>query len=223
MANIKWTDPETEGFSGELELSINAQHTKAVFTDDTLGGQIIMFGENLKMKGGNLDSGSIDKVIFKNSEGGQILVATDGKFKASDIGAAAEADNAYGVYLSLFKGNDIVTGSNERDNLIGLRGDDKLFGRNGEDVLQGGKGDDELTGGLGQDNFLFENSGVQHDVIHDLDVLGETRDALSIDAEITKIKGVHNGHDTMLTLDNGSTILLEDVKKADFVDYWIPA
>ena len=222
MAKIKWIEPDASGFGGELELSINSSHTKAVFTDNMDGGQIIMFGENLKAKGGNLDSGSVDKVVFKNGDGDQIIVATDGNYKASKLGNGEEGNGAFGVYLSLFGGDDTVTGSNGTDSLMGMKGDDELFGGKGMDILVGGKGDDEMTGGLGQDAFYFENNGVQHDIIHDLDVLGEVRDELGIDAEVTKIKSVHNGHDTMLTLENGSTILLEDVKKADFEDYWLP-
>ncbi|CAN7440127.1 calcium-binding protein [Rhizobium sp. LjRoot254] len=223
MAKITWNDTGADGFGGNLVLSINSNHTKAVFVDEENGGQIILFGEDLKGQGGNLDSGDIDKVVFKDGDGNQIIVATDGKFKTSAIAAATAEDDAFGVYLSLFTGDDTVTGSNGNDSLVGLRGDDELFGGKGMDSLQGGKGDDEITGGLGQDSFYFENNGVQHDIIHDLDVLGEVTDQLIIDAEVTKVKGVHDGHDTLLTLDNGSTILLEDVKKADFLDYMLPS
>jgi Ca2+-binding RTX toxin-like protein len=222
MAKIKWNVATPEGFGGELTLSVNAAHTKAVFTDEVNHGQIVMFGENLKLKAGALDSGSVHKVVFKNDDGNEMIVATGGKYKASALAAAEETAGPLGIYEALFIGNDTVIGSNDNNTLGGLRGDDEIFGGKGMDILVGGKGDDKLRGGGGLDAFYFENTGVQHDIIFDLDVLGETTDQLEINAEVTKIRSIHNGDDTMLTLDNGSTILLKDVKRADFEDYWLP-
>jgi Ca2+-binding RTX toxin-like protein len=223
MAKIKWNDSNAQGFGGELLLSINAQHTKAVFTDDMFGGKIIFYGEDLKAKAGTLDSGSVDKVVFKDGEGNEIVVATGGNYKASAFGNAIEQGQALGAYNALFGGNDTVTGSGGNDSLIGLRGDDEIFGGKGMDSIQGGRGDDELTGGAGADTFYFENDRVQHDIIHDFVLAGEATDDLEINGEVINIKAIHDGDDTKLFLDNGSTIILEDVRKADFMDYWLPA
>jgi Ca2+-binding RTX toxin-like protein len=223
MAKIKWLADAEQIFGGELELSINSAHTKAVLTDDTYHGQIVMIGENLRAKAGALDSGSVHKVVFRDGDGNEVIVATGGKYKASALADAEEAQGAFGIFNALFIRNDTLIGSSSDNTLMGMRGDDEIFGGKGMDTLVGGLGDDELTGGRGVDMFYFENTSVQHDIIHDLDVLGEETEQLGIDAEVTRIRGIHNGNDTMLTLDNGSTILLKGVERADFEDYWLPA
>jgi Ca2+-binding RTX toxin-like protein len=61
-------------------------------------------------------------------------------------------------------GDDLMIGSNARDELMGLGGNDTLTGSGGRDhlvggkgmdVLTGGKGPDALTGGADADHFVF--------------------------------------------------------------------
>ncbi len=49
--------------------------------------------------------------------------------------------------------NDIITGSNEDDDLNGGSGQDELFGLTGNDVLRGGRASDDLYGGSGNDTL----------------------------------------------------------------------
>ncbi len=96
-------------------------------------------------------------------------------------------------------GDDLVRGSNERDQILGGNGDDELRGRSDSDRLQGGNGDDnlrggseddvliggsdddQLRGGEGADQFLFDptNPNEGHDVIHDLDIAAGDRIVLN--------------------------------------------
>ena len=49
--------------------------------------------------------------------------------------------------------NDCINGKGGNDKMAGLAGNDKLNGGDGNDLLSGGNGNDELTGGKGADLF----------------------------------------------------------------------
>jgi Ca2+-binding RTX toxin-like protein len=54
-------------------------------------------------------------------------------------------------------GDDIVTGSDDANELNGSGGDDTLDGGRGDDVLNGGGGDDRLVGGADDDDYIFSS------------------------------------------------------------------
>ncbi|MDB5532844.1 MAG: hypothetical protein JWO28_1159 [Hyphomicrobiales bacterium] len=222
MAKITWLAQDTGDLGSVLNLAVNGTHEKAIYSLDG-GGKMVVYGEDLKMQGGELVDGKIDKVVFKNAEGDSVISATHLKLKAEKFGDAAADGGGEDAFYSLFGGNDVYYGSDDNDySLNGRNGDDKIFGRNGSEVLRGGRGDDELTGGKGVDAFAFYTAdGVGHDVIHDLHTTGPAMDQLQIEESIVSVKSVHGGDDTLLKLADGSTILIEDVTKAEFNDYWI--
>ena len=65
-------------------------------------------------------------------------------------------------------GADTIHGNNGADLLLGGVGTDKVFGDNGSDTINGGPGDDTLSGGDGPDRFVFDY-GFGHDKITDFD------------------------------------------------------
>jgi Ca2+-binding RTX toxin-like protein len=222
MAKIQWINTDVEGFSGNLELT-SSNNNKAVFTDDPSGARIVMTGEGIKKQGGEITGGTIEKLVFEGSDGDNAVVVTGGKYKAAVLHDAAVVGNVAGVYESLFNGNDTVIGSGANDSLVGGRGDDEIFGRGGLDTLVGGRGDDELTGGNGVDYFVFYPSedGAGKDIIRDLDISGPQVDQLYIGGDVLAVKKASGGDDTILQFESGGTILLKDVEKADFLDYWM--
>jgi len=54
-------------------------------------------------------------------------------------------------YVNAGEGNDVVTGSDQADVLVGGTGDDIISGEGGNDWLHGGDGNDTLDGGAGDD------------------------------------------------------------------------
>ncbi len=74
-------------------------------------------------------------------------------------------------------GNDLITGNQFANNLVGLGGDDTLTGLAGDDTLEGGAGDDNLTGGAGNDTYVFAGTGLGSDTI----VEAADRDADTLD------------------------------------------
>ena len=222
MARITWLMQDTGELGSVLDLVVNGKHEKAVYSLED-GGKMIVYGEHLKMQGGELVDGSIDKVVFKNDEGDSAIFATQLKLRAEKFGEAAADGGGQLAFLSLFGGNDVYHGTDDDDfSLNGGRGDDEIFGHKGTDGLVGGRGDDELTGGKGSDVFAFYIAeGVDHDVIRDLHTTGPEIDELEIEESIESVKSVHGGDDTLLKLADGSTILIEDVTKAEFNDYFV--
>jgi Bacterial Ig domain/RTX calcium-binding nonapeptide repeat (4 copies) len=54
-------------------------------------------------------------------------------------------------------GDDVLTGDDQNNVILGLNGDDSLDGGAGDDALAGGKGDDSLDGGAGDDTLAGGN------------------------------------------------------------------
>lgn len=219
MAKISFSTSDTEGFGGDVNLSINNTRTKATISYMD-GGEITLFGESLK---GNpefgLKAGNIDKLVFTNANGDDAIVV-EGHYKAAEV---AESPDVESIFYSLFDGKDIVTGSNTNDNLtMGGKGDDQIFGKGGEDRIEGGRGDDIMSGGGAGDEFQFHAAdGAGHDIITDFDTSGANADSLYFDGVgIERVAKAGGGDDCKLILDNGATVLLEDVTKAEFQDYW---
>lgn len=101
------------------------------------------------------------------------------------IAGFLQVGNVPGLLAELFKGDDLIEGSNQNDSLVGFDGadiirgsggndllsgngghdfvngnlgNDTVYGRDGSDVIRGGQGDDLLIGGLGNDT-LFGDLG----------------------------------------------------------------
>jgi len=84
------------------------------------------------------------------------LVQADGDSDEANlvirIGSSAASDPS--TLAGATAGNDILTGSNQDDFILGLGGDDILHGGGGNDRIEGGDGDDNLDGGSGNDILL---------------------------------------------------------------------
>lgn len=219
MAKIKFLTDVLSGFSTEADVSINKAGTRVTFSYDA-DSRIVLYGDGLKDNpDGTMKAGTVDKVVIFNADGERFAVAT-GHFQAS---ALADDDNTLAdVFAGLIDGKDVITGSNQGDAFLhGGRGNDHLFGKDSADQLSGGRGNDVLTGGTASDLFYFtDEDGAGKDRITDFDISGSDADVLKLD-DLT-ISDVENagGGDTRLVLSNGGTILIEDVKRADFIDYW---
>ena len=88
------------------------------------------------------------------------------------------------IYQVDFLGNDLMTGTDQRDTLVGLDGDDTIYGGAENDQIYGGRGDDQLYGGSGDDWFFYDEASLDGsvDVIHDISVLdGDVIDLRFID------------------------------------------
>lgn len=211
-------------FEGELALAINANKTKATYTDDVTEGSLVFFGSNFAREGESvfLSGGKVEKLVINDEDGNHAGTLTGANIKAKALSDAFAETGMTGLLTVLLGGKDQIIGSNDDDQLFGFGRADVINGRKGEDFISGGAGNDTLSGGLDSDTFYFlpSEDGKGKDVITDFDVKGEVTDFLQIDGnEIATIARANQNHDTLLTLGDGSTILLEGVSKADFLAY----
>ena len=224
MAKAQWdTNYLTTSFDATL-LSITSNRTKAVYEIDD-GTRVVLSGTKLKAESGNseeLGSGTVTKVVFKDGDGNTTMTVR-GKFEADDIGDALGRGGSNELYYQLlFEGDDIIDGNGQAQSIWGGAGDDEIRARGGADSIGSGDGDDRMSGGKGSDTFYFYEDDRGDDVILDFDIKGLDADKLYISSsvEVEYIRSVNGKKDTLLDLDTGGSILLKNIKRADFIDYW---
>ena len=126
-----------------------------------------------------------------------------------DVLTGNGSDNA----LTGRNGGDTLNGAGGNDDLSGGKGADRLSGGNGMDDLTGGRGRDVMTGGSGPDNFIF-NEGVNEgrDRITDFQDGSDSLVLIGGDFSDVQIRSAGGGSDTRVVFDDGTNVLLEDVR-----------
>lgn len=212
-------------FDGDISVAINPNRKKATYTDDTTDGSLVFVGSNLHKQSGDiplLSAGTVEKLVINDNTGLLAGTVTELNVKAKALSDAFVEGGLMGMISLMLAGKDTIIGSDDGDVLFGFGKADVIKGGKGEDQITGGRGDDILVGGKDSDMFFFviPDDGKGDDIIKDFDVEGEVKDFLGIQGdEITGMARANQNHDTLLTLGNGSTILLEGVTKAEFKVY----
>lgn len=215
MAKFTYSQDLNDGlldFQGNLVLTVKAGSDKASWIDDQTGAKLIVEGRNLSEAGMDTDllgSGRITEAEMLNGDGKRVISISGMDVKATQLMTAFESGGSASVINFLTSGDDRVIGSRHHELLIG------------------GAGDDVMTGKGGSDDFAFHELdgrafrgaiSSEHDVITDFDAWGDDHDFLSLDRDY-EYKATHGGQDTLLTFDDGSTLLLEDVTRNGFKHY----
>jgi Ca2+-binding RTX toxin-like protein len=216
MAKIKFLQNivslENE-FEGASSIEVQKKGKEAIWTDSESGAEIHFEGKGLKVLDGeeqdSFSGGTIERIVVRNSDDVKALVISDLNIKAEKLSATYEERGLEGLMYFVTKGNDRVTGSS------------------GNDLILGGAGNDVMTGKGGSDDFYIHGitmveaskGGKEKDVITDFGTEGEDRDLLYFSHDLESAKGKNNGKDTLLTFDDGSTLLLEGVKKSEWNAY----
>ena len=141
-------------------------------------------------------------------------------FGADQVNGSSRDDIMSGSLVRGRAGDDSITGTPDKDRLIGGAGDDRLFGGNASDTLRGGAGRDRLNGG-GQDDILTGGSGGDIFVFEDrtgLDTITDfngAKDRLRIEASLIGDRALEellSDTDAGLRLrwDKGQGVILED-------------
>ena len=196
---------------------------------DTLiggSGRDRLFGEDgddvLRGGTGNdrLDGGSGHDRLF-GEDGDDVLKGGSGN---DHLDGGSGRDRLFGE-----DGDDVLRGGADNDRLDGGSGHDRLFGDDGADVLLGGAGNDRLDGGAGNDRlsggegrdvFVFRGT-FGHDVITDFETSSIGRTTIDrinlLEAGLANYqellsKMTQVGNDTLITVDEGSSIRLKGVK-----------
>ena len=88
-------------------------------------------------------NGGIDTLNFA-AAAGKLVLDLSGLGASSLAGAALAIDGNFENAIGT-TGNDVISGSDAANTLIGDFGDDMLAGGNGDDVIRGGRGNDPST------------------------------------------------------------------------------
>ena len=204
--------PQVHGMAGNDTI---IGGTYAALLDGGDGNDIVDGRANLYLD--EIDGGAGDDTIYTNANGyagpqSTIVNGGDGNdnITANGIihGGAGDdiihvLDSAYSGRVAGDDGNDTIYGSSNADQIDGGDGNDTIDGAGGNDVITGGAGDDILTGGAGNDRFVV---GEGNDTITDF-VAG---DSLEITAGFSAANIHQSGADTVITLDNGGQLTLEN-------------
>jgi Ca2+-binding RTX toxin-like protein len=211
LARLKFKgfQDQSYGFDPLPSPTINKKGTVARWTDDENGIEIVL-------KGKNFDFGSSSDVIGTGRATSVELFIGDEKLSFSVADFSMKAVN-----IAAHLGGTL-------DNLVRAvaSGDDRVIGSKGAEYLIGGAGNDVMTGGKGSDYFEFhaltdDSSSIkaEHDVITDFQWRGPNKDDLQYvgDFEVTK---ANRGQDALITFtEYGSTLLLEDVTRKQFLEW----
>jgi Ca2+-binding RTX toxin-like protein len=212
-------------FNGDADLRISKDRHTAVYEDDLTAGKLVFKGSNLTRETGTeyFSGGTIRQLLITDENNDFAFRLTGLKISASDLPHNYTTGNLTGLLSTLMAGADKVVGGRYDDYLYGYGGRDRISGGVGNDDITGGAGNDTLRGGSGSDVFHFfpATEGKSRDVIKDFDVWGSRNDVdyLHVDGHYTH-RGANGGRDTLIVIDNGSTILLEDVRPSDIESYW---
>ncbi len=120
-------------------------------------------------------------------------------------------------------GNDLLTGTNTRndiegragdDTLLGMGGNDDLYGGAGDDILDGGAGDDEMNGGAGADLFRYSagRDRIEGLTFEDRIEIASGFGIVDFAALMALARPAEGGDSTLFNFGNGNTLLIEDVR-----------
>jgi Ca2+-binding RTX toxin-like protein len=207
------TSLATYRLANDLENLTGTSDAGQTLTGNSVANRIVGANGADRIDGGAgddvLDGGGGDDFIIGGS-GNDSLFGRAG----ADILEGGSGDDV----LDGGEGNDRLDGGAGDDRLIGGSGNDILDGGSGNDVLEGGAGDDVMTGGSGNDRFIIGPAS-GNDRITDFrsgDVIDwSAMTAAGIDATVTQA-----GRDTLITFDDGSSVLLTGVSLSSLSGNW---
>lgn len=163
---------------GGVSLFVTGDHMTCILkqpTSGTMDGVTVSVNGQARYAVNNmgLNFGKIQKYFSGNFE--------SKLFKGADLITGSNAADQLQGYngndkITARDGNDSVAGGVGNDRIDGSAGNDYLNGNAGNDTLDGGGGKDTLTGGGGRDSFLFDNglSSRNYDKITDFTVGKDT-------------------------------------------------
>jgi Ca2+-binding RTX toxin-like protein len=144
---------------GNVSLFITGSHMTSVLkvpSSGTMDGIQVSVGGNVKYAVNNLGLpfGNTQKTFKGDFE--------STLFKGADVITGSNAGDKLNGYagddtISGRGGNDVIAGSGSNDTINGGADNDIINGNAGADIIDGGAGQDTLSGGGGRDTFEFDN------------------------------------------------------------------
>jgi len=188
---MSWTELASELRSIGLSGWTNGTHPainsfgEVIWDDGGAWYSFLMVGSNLSLNEATGSArGTINYIAeYTTDDPGPGTVAEVPTFvigglslNASDMAHAmltADTADDRALLASMFSANDLMTMSNQADQVRGFAGNDTILGQGGNDTLMGDAGNDLLTGGLGKD-LLSGNSGADRFIFTATNQTGNT-------------------------------------------------
>ncbi|MDH6269050.1 serralysin [Rhizobium sp. SG_E_25_P2] len=139
--------------AASLKLKTNSA-TKAVFEDKN-GAEIVLTGSNLTYASGNIKTGAIAGVQFRDEDGHKLITVSKDSYSGKTLSDYIADGELWDLMTELTKGNDTFIGGKLGDS-VGFgdnHGNDTMTGGAGGDYIAGAKGKDVLIGGDGADDW----------------------------------------------------------------------
>lgn len=208
-------------FGGTVLMTEQSKH-EVVYTSFGTGGQIILDGEGLKVKTGQITAGTVTGLTITDPDGKEVMELSGLHIKATSLDQSSVGAIFGQIVLSTVIKSNIIIGSKASDTLEGQAGNDVIKGRGGDDEIAGGTGKDVLFGGGGADQFGFA-VGDGKDKIMDFDADGSdgSQDLIYASMALVDKKTVHGN--AVLDFGNGDTLTLIGVRanEIDATDFAI--
>jgi Ca2+-binding RTX toxin-like protein len=249
MANITFS--ATLGNFGKLGSFIDAaslwpnpfsENANMFLLNDNNSAGVEFNGSGFQYSSNIPVTGTIANISFLDSSQNSLLDVTGLSLQVADLTAALLSRDPAKILGALTNGNDLVTGSNAKDDLRlaagngndtihGGGGGDRIAGGAGADHIYGDGGNDMLTGGAGKDAFIFA-VGDGQDTITDFADTGSLRDdmlwvtkAMYAAMHVTEVtNSVTHVTSAILDFGNGDTVTIRnehavDIGRDDFHFY----
>ena len=184
---VNFEDGTATGVLAGNDTFVNIEAVRGSRADDHFIGSDQAYEEFQAMAGSDTieGGGGIDRISysFEDNRGGTMGITLD---LAAPVNADGfiEVTDTFGdidyisgieqVFGSAF--DDVLSGDDQDNNLIGVEGNDTLNGRDGDDFFWGGEGTDSMTGGAGADEFGGFLNFLDGDTITDFSI----EDSISI-------------------------------------------
>jgi beta-glucanase (GH16 family)/Ca2+-binding RTX toxin-like protein len=220
-----------------LGASITAApaHGNPTTGDDNLQA-VPGFTEIHALAGNDTLIGSSGEDYFRGDEGNDSLSGGDAHDDLQgNMGNDTESGGAGGDFVVGGKDDDVLYGDDGDDVMNGNLGNDSVDGGTGADIVRGGQGDDVLKGGAGDDWISGDRGndiltgGAGADIFHMISAGGHDRitdfsraegDRLQVEAGLTwSVSQI--GADTVVTLSDGSDVVLSGVSMGSLSGGWI--
>jgi Ca2+-binding RTX toxin-like protein len=206
------------GFGSMHEAALRQHsHTEARFVETNGDGNVLVVtGEGMQFHDGSygavIRAGTITGMTEYDRHGNVVATLTGVHLDALQLPHHFTDDFTERAEFKMLKGDDTIVGSSAKEYLTGYAGNDKIFGWGGDDYILGGTGNDTLSGGRGDDVF-YSKVGDGSDVITDFKAFGDHDLIVAHNAKT--YTATQQGDDTLVTFNNGISVLLQHFDQAD--------
>jgi Ca2+-binding RTX toxin-like protein len=190
-----------------------ATKTKIDWEDAMTGTHITFKGEDFKVSHGLIDSGTVEGIDIRSSNGKVLAEISGLHINSLTLGGSNAVEVVTDAIERVLASNIKYIGSHLDDFLTTGVGNDVLLGGKGDDTLDGGLGKDIMTGGPGNDLFHFA-AGNGRDTITDFDADGGVGAQDLIQAKFTDATSIDQvGGNTVIHFGAGDTLTLLHIDK----------